>query len=391
MATLKYKEPSPYKKPSGQRAPNEDYLYKMHEEDLALKCDLETNSVLNVAIFGVGRAGTIHLRNIVENPRCKLLYVVDDMESKWSKIRKHFRLDGVTFLTSKQAETVYRDAKVHAVVVASPTFTHEAIVIDALNAKKAVFCEKPIAETRANAEKCFEVAKKVGQPLLTAFNRRFDPSYVAVRDRVRNGEIGHVHTVKIVSRDSPLPTLDYLKTSGGIFHDCMVHDIDVMIWTLGEYPTSVAVQATANFPEIKAIDDFDTVAATLKFASGTLGMISLSRYACYGYDMRFEAFGPKGMVRAENEQPIHCVETQYEHNGPNAAPIWYSFASRFKNAYSQEMNHFFDIVLGKCESSIVTPKGVLAVSKIASACEESARTNKMVELQWSADELSEIY
>lgn len=89
----------------------------------------------------------------------------------------------------------------------------------------------------------------------------------------------------------------------------------------------VAVQATANFAEIKAIDDFDTVAATMKFPSGTLGLINLSRNACYGYDMRLEAFGPKGMVRAENEQPIHSVETQYGYNGPNAAPIWYIYAT----------------------------------------------------------------
>lgn len=130
--------------------------------------------------------------------------------------------------------------RIDVVIVASPTYTHEEIVINSLNAKKAVFCEKPVAETRSNTEKCFEAAKKVGKPLFTAFNRRFDPSYVAVRDRVRNGDVGHVHTVKIVSRDSPLPTIDYLKVSGGVFHDCMVHDIDMMIWILGEYPSMVS-------------------------------------------------------------------------------------------------------------------------------------------------------
>lgn len=112
-------------------------------------------------------------------------------------------------------------------------------MVRALNAKKAVFCEKPIAEDRANAVKCYETAKKVGKPLFCAFNRRFDPSYNAVRDRVRNGEIGHVHVIKTTARDSPLPGIDYLKTSGGIFHDCLVHDIDIITWVLGEYPTKV--------------------------------------------------------------------------------------------------------------------------------------------------------
>lgn len=125
-------------------------------------------------------------------------------------------------------------------VVASPTYTHEEIVIKSLAGKKAVFCEKPVAETREDTKKCFEAAKKAGKPLFTAFNRRFDPSFNAVKQRVRNGEVGHVHTMKIISRDSPMPSIDYLRVSGGIFHDCMVHDIDMMTWILGEYPSSVS-------------------------------------------------------------------------------------------------------------------------------------------------------
>lgn len=277
--------------------------------------------------------------------------------------------------------------RVDAVVVSSPTFTHEDIVIKALQARKAVFCEKPIAENRANTANCYEMAKKVGRPLFCAFNRRFDPSYSAVRDKVRKGEVGHVHMIKTVSRDSPLPTIDYLKASGGVFHDCMVHDIDMITWILGEYPDKVAVMADANIPEIKAIGDFDTIAATLHFPSGTLGMIDLSRNSTFGYDQRLEAFGPKGMVQADNEQPIHSVRWQYGLNGSTTAPIWYSFASRFINGYRREFDHFIDIILGKAES-MVKSKEILAVSKIATACEESARTGKTVELKWTSGELS---
>lgn len=123
--------------------------------------------------------------------------------------------------------------------MASPTYTHENIVIKALEAKKAVFCEKPIAKNRSDTAKCYEIAKKVGKPLFCAFNRRFDPSYSNVRDRVRKGEVGHVHMIKTVSRDSPLPTIEYLKMSGGIFSDCICHDIDIITWVLGEYPDKV--------------------------------------------------------------------------------------------------------------------------------------------------------
>ena len=142
----------------------------------------------------------------------------------------------------------------------------------------------------------------------------------------------------------------------------------------------------ANIPEIKAINDFDTVVATLEFPSGTLGTIDLSRNSSYGYDQRLEVFGPKGMVRADNEQPIHGVSTMYDLNGPNSEPIWYSFASRFMRAYRAEFDHFLEIVLGKCES-MIKPKETMAVTKIASAIEESVRSAKVVEIKWTLDEL----
>ncbi|XP_015516052.1 inositol 2-dehydrogenase [Neodiprion lecontei] len=385
MATTKFKEASPYVQPT-PTPPPEDYLYKIYEDNVALKSSRTGEKVLNLAIFGLGRAGTIHLSSLARNPRVKITYVVDDVESKWAALKEFWGLNDATFLNSKQSSAVFKDPKVDVVVVASPTFTHEDIVVESLKAKKAVFCEKPIAESRENSVKCYETAKAVGKPLFCAFNRRFDPSYSAVRQRVQKGEVGHVQTIKVCSRDSPLPSIEYLRTSGGIFHDCMVHDIDMMTWIIGEYPIKVAVQAHTHIPEIKALDDHDTVAATLYFPSGTLGIVDLSRNCNYGYDQRLEVFGPKGMLTATNEQPIHCVETQYGLNGLTTAPIWYSFPSRYRNAYQTEMEHFLDIVHGKAQS-IVDYRETLAVSKIATACEESARSGKMVEIKWGADEL----
>lgn len=148
----------------------------------------------------------------------------------------------------------------------------------------------------------------------------------------------------------------------------------------------ISVLADANVPEIKAIEDFDTVAVTMHFPSGTLGMVDLSRNSTYGYDQRLEVFGPRGMVRADNEQ-LNSVR-QYDLQGLTTAPIWYSFASRFMNGYRREFDHFIDVVHGKVESQVKS-KDILAVSKIATACEESARTGKVVNLKWMDSELPE--
>ncbi|KOC61684.1 putative oxidoreductase YrbE [Habropoda laboriosa] len=361
MATIKFKEASsPYTKPSPS-PPVQDTIYRKYLEDVTLKKGLG-HPMVKVALFGVGRAGTIHLSNIIASPRLKLLYIVDDVESNRANMKEYWHLDDVTFLTSKQADRVY-----------------------ALEGKKAVLCEKPVAKDNVNTLKCYETAKNNGKPLFCAFYRRFDPSYLDLKERVRNGEIGHVHIIKTVSRDCTLPSLEYLKNSGGILHDSMVHDIDVITWILGEYPTKVSVQAYAHIPEIKAIGDYDTVAVSFCFPSGTLGMIDMSRNSVHGYDQRVEVFGPKGMITADNQRPLSVV-TQIGTQGTNTSPIWYSFPSRFMNAYRRELDHFVNIALGKVESSVL-PKETLAVSKIASACEESARTGETVKIQWTENEL----
>ncbi|KZC08846.1 PREDICTED: inositol 2-dehydrogenase-like [Dufourea novaeangliae] len=385
MATLKFKDASsPYKQPLPSPPP-EDYIFQKYLEDLAPKKELH-HPKIKLALFGVGRAGTIHLSNIIASPRVKLLYIVDDLESNWESIKEHWHLEDVMFLTSEESSRVYRDLNVDAVIVASPTYTHEAIVTRSLEAKKAVFCEKPVAQDRLNTVRCYETARKVGKPLFCAFNRRFDPCYSTVRQRVRKGEVGHVHVIKTVARDSPLPGIEYLKTSGGIFHDCMVHDFDLITWILGEYPNKVAVRAHAHIPEIKALGDYDTVVATLHFPSGTLGVIDISRNSPVGYDQRLEVFGPKGLITADNERPLHSVTMQRGLQGATQAPIWYSFASRFMNGYRRELDHFINVVLGKSELS-VTSEETLAVCKIACACEESAKTGKMVEINWPANEI----
>lgn len=383
MATIKFKDISQYKVEK-TAAPVEDYVYDKHSQHIDMQ-QRKYKDVMGIAIFGVGRAGVIHLTSLLKNPRVKLLYIVEEDKSKWDSLRSYWSLTDTKFLSGTDASQVYNDQNVRAVVVTSPTYTHENIVKNALEHNKAVFCEKPIAEDMDKSRRCFEKAKEVGEPLFAAFNRRFDAAYASVRERVRNGEVGHVNTIKVCSRDSPLPSIEYLKISGGIFHDCAVHDIDMMVWILGEYPIRVAVAASANIPEIAEIGDFDTVAIVLTFASGTVGMIDLCRYSNYGYDQRLEVFGFKGMVKVENQQPIQGLETTYGLER-KTCPMYYSFASRYQNAYVNEMEHFLNVLEGK-EQLKVDPQDTLAVSKIASACEEAARTGKTVDINWDKDAL----
>jgi len=386
MATLKFKEKSPFEGNQERSHDVTDYKYQRYKESVC--AEVKPEAPVTVAIFGLGRAGSIHLANIKANPRVNLKYIVEANTAIWEKITHQWNLKDVTFVEPKDAEKVYTDESVQACFICTPTFTHEEFILGSLKGGKAVFGEKPISQDPEGTKRCYAKAEEMGKPLFCAFNRRFDPSFSSVQQKVRQGVLGHVQRVKTVSRDSPLPSMDYLKISGGIFHDCAVHDIDLITWVLGEYPSEVYVAANAMIPEINAINDHDNVAITLKFNSGTIAMIDICRFAAYGYDQRLEVFGHSGMLDVKNDSPNN---TEYSTASANVeAPIYYSFPSRHHDGYRRELDHFLDVVQ-KGETMSVTGRMTSAVSKVADACEESAKSGMPVKLSWEKDEIPEDY
>ena len=265
---------------------------------------------VTIALLGFGRAGKIHLPGILSNFRCHLKYIVD-VEDKLDEVREALRrlnVSGITPVSSEDSERiVMEDPDVNAVMVTAPTEFHEFYVLSALRHGKAVFCEKPIAVTMKATQACYEEAKKAGLPLMCAFNRRFDYGMAGVRDRVRAGQVGKLHIIKTTSRDSPLPPMAFLRSSSGMFHDCAIHDIDIICWVAGSFPEEVFAHAHTHHPEIKDMDDVDTVAIVMKFKNGIMATIDLSRHSSYGYDQRLEVSKSSREIPIENCGGI-CTE-----------------------------------------------------------------------------------
>ncbi|XP_039746330.1 inositol 2-dehydrogenase-like [Pararge aegeria] len=389
MATKKFAGPSPYV--INTTYPEVDFRHTEYINNATAKKSRTSAAPVVAAIFGLGRAGSIHLSSIIRNPRIILKYIVDDRPEIFTELKSYWKLeDQVVCLTSKNADRVYKDKSVNTVFIASPTYTHHDIVVNAIANNKDVFCEKPIAETIEETRKCYEASKAKGRVLFSAFNRRFDPAYRSLKERARQGEVGHIQILKVTSRDSPLPTINYLSTSGGVFHDCVVHDFDIACWILGELPVRVHATASGLITEVKAIDDFDNIAFLLTYPSGTVAIGDNSRFCAYGYDQRLEVFGNKGMIKVENEKPAHSLESYIGQDGIKLNPIYYSFPSRYKIAYRRELEHFLDVVQYGVPIEVSSWQ-TLAISKIATAAEESARTGKTVELDWSKDGIPAEY
>lgn len=194
-------------------------------------------------------------------------------------------------------------------------------------------------------------------------------------NRTTSGELGQIQTAKMTSRDSPLPPLEYLRTSNGIYHDCAVHDIDVLMWIFGERPCSVYSTAHSFIKEIEEMNDVDTVAIVLKFPSGGIGLIDISRFACFGYDQRLEVFGKKGMLVQHNYAPS-TVEFSGK-NGSSTGRIHHSFPDRYAKSYIHALDHFVDVINGNCLSEI-TKESTLLACEVVNACEKSLKTGQAV-------------
>tara|TARA_B100001175_G_scaffold259699_1_gene228475 strand:- start:83 stop:736 length:654 start_codon:yes stop_codon:yes gene_type:complete len=178
---------------------------------------------------------------------------------------------------------------------------------------------------------------------MVGFNRRYDPDFQALKSSIDTGQIGEVEMVTIISRDPEAPPYEYIKRSGGIFRDMMIHDFDVARWILGE--EVVSVQAAASVltdPKISKYGDFDSANAILKTASGKHCTITNSRRASFGYDQRIEVHGSAGCVAADNHHQSRITSANAQ--GYTKPPLLDFFMNRYISAYAAEIEHFVECV-----------------------------------------------
>jgi myo-inositol 2-dehydrogenase/D-chiro-inositol 1-dehydrogenase len=328
--------------------------------------------MLEIAQFGAGRIGQIHAASIAATPGVRLRCVVDvNAEAAHKLAARH----GAKALTEREA---FADPRVGAVLIASSTDTHARLAIAAAHAGKAIFCEKPIDLSLKKVDDCLAEVEKAGVPMFVGFNRRFDPSFAALKRRLDAGEIGAVEQVVISSRDPRPPPLAYVKVSGGMFRDMTIHDFDMARWLLGEEPVEVYAMGECLIDrKIGAAGDIDSAMVLLRTASDRMCHINNSRRAAYGYDQRIEVFGARGMLRAEN-----VGETTVEHFSARGTvsdrPLDF-FLERYAGAYRAEMSAFVLALQEKKPMPVGAHDGRRALV-LAEAALESLKKGKAVRI-----------
>src|SRR5687768_6348739 len=307
---------------------------------------------IDVALIGAGRMGQVHGANAARHAGLRLKYVIDANAQAAAAMCQR---SGASVTHLDQALT---DPSVKGVLVCSSTDQHLAHALAAVDAGKTVFCEKPID---LDLRKVLEAQPRfAGARFLLGFNRRFDPYFQALRQKLQAGVIGRLESLQLINHDPAAPPPGFIPTSGGLFKDFTIHDLDMARWLLGEEPTQVYATASCLVdPEIGRLGDVDTARTVLKTASGKLCVISNTRRSGYGYDQRIEAFGSHGMLNAGNAQAD--TERTLTEAGMASAPILPDFAARYREAYRDQIHHFADIVHGHAEPQVSYADGVAAL------------------------------
>jgi myo-inositol 2-dehydrogenase/D-chiro-inositol 1-dehydrogenase len=336
---------------------------------------MTNNEFVRVGVIGAGRIGKIHAENLATRiPGAKVVVIADPLFDAARETAEKLHIPGVT----PDYREVINHPDVDAVAICSSTDTHASMMIEAAQAGKHIFCEKPIAYDLEKIDKALAAIAKAGVKLQIGFNRRFDPNFSKIREMVTMGEIGQPHILRITSRDPAPPPIEYVKVSGGIFFDMTIHDFDMARFLMGCDVEEIFVAGGVLVdPRIGEAGDIDTAVITMRFANGAIGTIDNSRKAIYGYDQRVEVFGSSGMLMANNNTPDRNVLSNA--SGVHSAKPLHFFLERYMDSFIAEMKEFIECVRTDRQPPVTGSDGRTPVL-MGMAASKSYRENRPVKI-----------
>jgi myo-inositol 2-dehydrogenase/D-chiro-inositol 1-dehydrogenase len=260
---------------------------------------------LNVGIVGAGRIGKVHAETLAfRMPEARILAVADVNREAAQAVAARCGIPTV----AGSSEEIFANSAIEAVLICSSTNTHADLIVQAAQAGKHIFCEKPIAHSLSQIDRALAAVEQAGVKLQIGFNRRFDANFARVRQAVVSGEIGTPRLMHIISRDPAPPPLSYIRVSGGIFMDMTIHDFDMARFLIGDEVAEIYTSGGVMVdPEIGKAGDLDTALIVLRFKHGVIGSIDNCRQAAYGYDQQVEILGSEGKIATDNCYPNQAM------------------------------------------------------------------------------------
>jgi len=298
--------------------------------------------MVRIGVVGVGRLGAFHAQTLADHTTVTEVVVTDP------------RLERAEAVAADVGGSVAPDASsmlgsIDAMVVAAATNVHTEMMVLAADAGIPIFCEKPITLDLESTDEAIALVESAGIPLQVGFQRRFDAGYRAARDMARAGEFGEIYLLHATSLD-PAPSPErFVRTSGDLFLDLLIHDFDAIRFVTGQEIEEVFAAGTAGFPafDVYARNDDEGIAVgTLRLSGGAQASFAATRHNPNGYDVRMEIHGSSGGIAVgwDNRMPLAPISLD---TPPPPGPPYRDFLDRFAPAYRAEMCAFVDLVLGR--------------------------------------------
>jgi myo-inositol 2-dehydrogenase / D-chiro-inositol 1-dehydrogenase len=324
---------------------------------------------MRIAVAGVGRIGSMHAENLSAMSTVDEVVLFDPAPGRAAQVAKDLGARAVDDLDAALAGS-------DGLLIATPTATHPQVLRRALAARVPTLCEKPIAKSYDEMRALIADVEASGVDVVVGFQRRFDPAVVELHERIRSGAVGTVYLARALAQDAAPPDFGYLPSSGGIFHDLLIHDLDAVPWLIGEPVVEVYAAGSVLVHEaFAAADDVDNCVVALTFAGGAHAVLSGGRQDGVGYDHRIEVFGSADSlaVGVDDRTPMSSLEPGM------AAPQdpYPGFPDRFRRAYQNEMTVFVDVVAGRAENPSPARESLIS-QQLADACDASRRSGAPV-------------
>lgn len=334
---------------------------------------------MHLSIVGVGRMGEIHLANAVSNDRIHRVSIFDRNKARSQE------MTGKYGCLELEDESQLFDEDVDGVLVATSTHGHVDLILRALDRGKPVFCEKPIASNIQEALRLLSNVEGRGTGIQIGFQRRFDPGYLGLKRAMKSGAIGGINSIHSRTLDPSPPSEEYLKTSGGIFWDCAIHDFDSVLWISKSKALRVASLGASLSPGYAEIGDFESVQTSIELESGTVVSVSNTRANGAGYDARLEVYGTSLSMAAglTSRTPLNEYGTAAEEES-----TFLGFADRFAEAYRAELQAFVEVMEGS--PSACSVESAIGAHVLASACRQSAIERRVVTIAEHMEALGRI-
>lgn len=312
---------------------------------------------LHIGIIGAGRIGKVHAETLAFRlPEAEILAITDVNREAAQSLAARCGIPAV----AESSDAILANPQIEAVLICSSTNTHADLIVQAAQAGKHIFCEKPIAHSLSEIDRALDAADAAGVQLQIGFNRRFDANFARVRRAVVDGEIGTPRLLHIISRDPAPPPLDYIRVSGGMFMDMTIHDFDMARFLIGDEVEEIYTAGGVMVdPKIGEAGDLDTAIVVMRFRNGVIATIDNSRQAAYGYDQRVEILGSAGKIGTENCYP-NQAEISTGKTVHRDLPLNF-FMERYTESFVNELRAFVTAVLEKRPTPVTGIDGRIPV------------------------------